>query len=66
MSDVRKIIETNHLPVEIIEVGGQEKILFNPQAKAREKYALLRIFNDDYLKSLMTGINYETTGKREV
>ena len=66
MSDVRKIIETNHLPVEIVEVGGQERILFNPQARAREKYALLRIFNDDYLKSLMTGINYETTGKREL
>ncbi len=66
MSDVKKIIKINHLPVEVIDDGGQEKILFNPQAKAREKYALLRIFNDDYLKSLMTGINYETTGKREL
>jgi hypothetical protein len=66
MSDIKKIIEINHLPVEVKEVEGQEKIIFNPNAKAREKYALLRIFNDDYLKSLMTGINYETTGKREV
>jgi len=65
MSDVKKIIEIIHLPVEVIrDVDGQEKILFNPKAKAREKYALLRIFNDDYLMSLMTGINYETTGKR--
>jgi len=66
MSDVKKIIEINHLPVEIIEVDGQAKILFNPQAKAREKYALLRIFNDDYLKSLMTDRNYEASAKREV
>jgi len=66
MSDVKKIIEMNHLPVEVIEVNGQEKILFDPKAKAKEKYALLRIFNDDYLKSLMTDKNYEVSGKREV
>ncbi len=66
MSDVKKIIDLIHLQVEIKEIDGQETILFNPQAKAREKYALLRVFNDDYLNSSMTGINYETTGKREL
>src|SRR5258708_551798 len=38
MSDVKKIIESNHLPVKIVEVEGQEKILFDPKAKAKEKY----------------------------
>ncbi len=66
MSDIRKIIDQNHLPVEIRVVEGQERIFFNPKAKAREKYALLRVFNDDYLESLMTGIDYEVTGKREL
>lgn len=66
MSDVKRIIESNNLPVKIIEIEGQEKILFDPNAKARDKYALLRVFNDDYLKSLMTDKNYEVTGKREV
>lgn len=66
MNDVKKIIALNHLQVEIVEVNGQEKILFNPKAKAKDKYALLRIFNDDYLSSLMTDKNYEVTGKREV
>ncbi len=66
MSDVKKIIDQNHLPIEIKIVDGQEKIFFNPKAKAREKYALLRLINDDYLESLMTGIDYEVTGKREL
>jgi len=66
MSDVKKIIEINHLQVKVIGIEGQEKILFDPNAKAKDKYALLRIFNDDYLRSLMTDKNYEVTGKREV
>lgn len=66
MSDVKKIIDLIRLPVEIKVIDGKETILFNPNAKAREKYALLRVFNDDYLNSSMTGINYETTGKREL
>jgi hypothetical protein len=66
MSDVKRIIDVNHLPVEVKIVDGQEKIFFNPKAKAREKYTLLRLINDDYLESLMTGIDYEVTGKREV
>lgn len=66
MSDVIRIIEENKLPVKIVEIGGQKKILFDPKAKAKGKYALLRIFNDDYLQSLMTGIDYEVTGKREL
>ena len=66
MSDVKKIIDLIHLQVEIKIIEGKETILFNPQAKAREKYALLRVFNDDYLNSSMTGINYETNGKREL
>ena len=66
MSDVKKIIDLIHLPVEIRVIDGQETIFFDPQAKARDKFALLRVFNDDYLHSSMTGIDYETTGKREL
>ena len=66
MSDVKKIIDLIHLPVEIRVIDGQETIFFDPQAKSKDKFALLRVFNDDYLHSSMTGIDYETTGKREL
>ena len=35
-------------------------LLFDPS----DKWALLRLLDDDYLKSIMTGENYEVTGKR--
>ena len=66
MSDVKKVIAESGLSIQIIEVNGQEKLLFDPQAKTREKYSLLRLLNDDYLQSIMTGKKYEVTGKREV
>ncbi len=66
MGDVRKVIERLKLPVKTVEINGQEKLLFDPKAKAREKYAILRVLNDDYLKSDMTNQNYEVNGKREL
>ncbi len=66
MSDVKKVIEQLNLPIQVVDVNGQEKLLFDLKATAREKYALLRLLNDDYLQSIMTGKKYEVTGKREV
>jgi len=64
MKDIKRVIEVHKLPVQIIEDNGQEKLLFDSRAKAKDKYLLLRILNDDYLKSVMTDTNYEVTDKR--
>lgn len=66
MKDIKRVIEVHKLPVQIVEDNGQEKLLFDPKAKAKERYLLLRILNDDYLKSVMTDTNYEVTDKREM
>ena len=66
MKDIKRVIDVHKLPVQIIEDNGQEKLLFDPKAKAKERYLLLRILNDDYLKSVMTDTNYEVTDKREI
>jgi hypothetical protein len=36
----------------------------SPDYDPADKWALLRLLDDDYLKSLMTDQNYEVTGKR--
>ena len=66
MKDIKRVIDVHKLPVQIVEDNGQEKLLFDPKAKAKERYLLLRILNDDYLKSVMTDTNYEVTDKREM
>ena len=67
MNDIRRVIHANHLTsVRIIEDNGKEKLFFDPKAKAKDRYLLLNILNDDYLKSVMTDRNYEVTDKREV
>jgi hypothetical protein len=61
MDAVKKVLaEFPDLGVQIIEKGGKEVLVFNP----KDKWAFLRLLDDDYLKSLMTGENYEVSGKR--
>ncbi|MCU1240742.1 MAG: hypothetical protein JWO71_1468 [Candidatus Acidoferrum typicum] len=61
MDAVKKVLaELPHLGVEIIIKNGEEMLVFNP----KDKWAFLRLLDDDYLKSLMTGENYEVSGKR--
>jgi Domain of unknown function (DUF4868) len=62
MVDIKKVLrEFPGLNVEITKKNGKEMLVFNPS----DKWALLRLLDDDYLKSLMTDKNYEVTGKRE-
>ena len=59
---IKKVLkELPQLGVEIKKKNGKEMLVFNPS----DKWALLRLLDDDYLKSLMTDKNYEVTGKRE-
>jgi len=61
MTDIKKVMkEFPNLHVKIANKKGTEMLVFEPS----NKWALLRLLDDDYLKSLMTGEGYEVTGKR--
>lgn len=60
MLDIKKVIKQFDLPIKTTGTGKNEKLLFDPG----DKWAILRLLDDDYLDSVMTGQNYEVTGKR--
>lgn len=62
IAKIKKVLkEFPKLKVQIKKDEGKEMLVFDPS----DKWALLRLLDDDYLKSLMTDKNYEVTGKRE-
>ncbi|HZU42959.1 MAG TPA: Kiwa anti-phage protein KwaB-like domain-containing protein [Terriglobales bacterium] len=61
MADIKKVLK--HFPtlgLKTIKKDGNEMLLFDP----KDKWALLRLLDDDYLDSVLTGQKYEVTGKR--
>jgi hypothetical protein len=61
MSDIKKVLQ--HFPslgLKTIQKNGKEMLVFDP----KDKWALLRLLDDDYLDSVLTGEKYEVTGKR--
>ena len=60
MADLRRVIERFELNVVIQELDGQESLVFDPS----DRWAILRLLDDDYLESMMTEQLYEVTGKR--
>lgn len=62
IADIKKVKrELPSLKIEIVRERREEKILFDK----KNKWELLRLLDDDYLKSIMTGINYEVNSKRD-
>jgi hypothetical protein len=58
---IKKVLKNfPNLGIKIVKEGKQEKLLFDP----KNKWAVLRLLDDDYLGSILTGRNYEVTGKR--
>ena len=57
-----KVINENGINIEIIYENGKPQLKYNKD----DKYAILRLLNDDYLKSVMTEIRYEVNSKREL
>jgi hypothetical protein len=53
------VVQFEHC-VEIVKKNGKEMLLFDP----KDKWAVLRLLDDDYLGSALTGEKYEVTGKR--
>jgi hypothetical protein len=60
IADLKKVIKQFNLPIKTEKKDGKEMLVYDPA----DKWALLRLLDDDYLKSLMTDQNYEVTGKR--
>lgn len=62
ISNIKKVIEKNNLPVKIVQTDGKEMLQYDPT----DKWTLLKLLDDDYLWSLMTEQSYEVNAKREI
>ncbi len=62
MSDIRKVIKKYKLPIKTVGKGKNEKLMFDD----KDKWGILRLLDDDYLESVMTGENYEVNSKRRL
>jgi hypothetical protein len=61
MADIKKVLKHfQTLGLKTAMKNGKEMLVFDP----KDKWALLRLLDDDYLDSLLTGEKYEVTGKR--
>lgn len=60
MTDIKKVIKEMGLSLKVKEYDGEEKISFD----SNDKWEILRLLDDDYLKSVMTGEKYEVNSKR--
>ena len=59
---MKKVIKKRQLNVKIVKKDGKEMLLFD----SSDKWALLKLLDDDYLDSMMTGLSYEVNSKREL
>lgn len=65
MPAVVAFLERNpHVNVPVETVSGAPSLVFRPQAQQR--WALLKLLDDDFLRSDLTNINYEANSKTEV
>jgi hypothetical protein len=61
MANIKKVLKQfPALGLKTVNKDGKEMLLFDP----KDKWALLRLLDDDYLGSVLTGEKYEVTGKR--
>jgi hypothetical protein len=62
MRDIKKVIKKYNLQIGTVGKGKNEKIHFD----SSDRWAILRLLDDDYLESVMTGENYEVNSKRPI
>jgi hypothetical protein len=60
ITDIRRVIEEMELDLRVEKHDRKLKIVFDP----KNKWEILRLLDDDYLQSIMTGENYEVNSKR--
>jgi Domain of unknown function (DUF4868) len=61
MDDLRRTIDEFGLDVEIVEIEGQEQLLF--EAAPAKRWLILKLLDDNYLGSMMTTLKYEVNSK---
>jgi len=65
MASVLAFLERNaHIDVEVDRTGDTPALVFRPRPQHR--WALLKLLDDDFLRSDLTNINYEANSKTEV
>lgn len=64
MDAVRRTIDEAGLDVDLVEEDGIEKLVFDPSLKRR--WLILKVLDDDYLRSIMTNAVYEANSKRGI
>ncbi|HFD87405.1 MAG TPA: DUF4868 domain-containing protein [Gammaproteobacteria bacterium] len=62
LRDLKKAIKKYKLPIKTTGTGDDEKLHFD----VSDKWAILRLLDDDYLESVMTGNQYEVNSKRSL
>lgn len=62
LDKVKFVIEKLGLSVQLSLISGQEKLLF----ESSDRWALLKLLDDDYYQSEMTGRKYEANSKRDL
>lgn len=62
MKDIKRVINKYKLPILTVGSGKNEKVKFDPL----DKWAILRLLDDNYLESVMTGNSYEVNSKRAI
>jgi len=60
MGDIKRVINRYSLPIKMVGKGKNEKLHFDTS----DKWAILRLLDDDYLESVMTRNLYEVNSKR--
>jgi hypothetical protein len=61
MDGIRERIKTNNLPVKIATQDGREGLFF--ETALDKRWIILKLFDDDYVRSPMTGAEYDANSK---
>jgi hypothetical protein len=62
MADIKRVKTKCGLKIKIVKKDGKEMLLFDKN----DRWSILRLLDDDYLASVMTGSNYEANSKRPI
>ncbi len=60
IADMEFVIKEYNLYILVVEINGKKMLQLDPY----HPWDILKLLNDDYLKSIMTGQNYAVDGKR--
>lgn len=60
IASLERKIKANNLPIQIIGTGKNKRLVY----EAQHKWKFLRLLDDGFIKSDLTGQDYEVTGKR--